>query len=358
MLATGNAVAGLTINAAFNEGILALGGAGHNLHDNTITFGAGGNEGIRLLSVPESNLTGNHLVASNTITGSPRDGIKLVNNELQDGTATLALMSATVTISRNTITGSAQDGITVNLNGTGAGAGTNVTLNVLTNAITNSGTAGANEGINIDSLGDANVTTVISRNTVANSSAEAIVQGAAATSAMNAFVANNDLSASGQNLPDFHGRVVDTGATFCLELLNNFTAAAINSTFLVENNGGVAADFRFFEPVAGDPEANDALAVRNPPNLFTNILQGGCNIPLDGAILFEANCAKCHTGNGLGLNTRKVLIAKDITNATTVLINDQMVINGSMIQEFLPNGRLRLTQAEIAAIAAALVPAP
>jgi mono/diheme cytochrome c family protein len=335
MLATGNEVAGFTINADFNEAVLTLGGANHNIHDNNITFGANGREGIRLL-----NVTGNNLVTTNTITGSLRDGIKLANNENQagdpDGPTPIV---ATVTIDRNTITGSAQDGINVNFDGVGA----NVTLNILTNSIDNSDAAGANEGININSLGAASITADISRNTIANSGGEAIDLSAEGTSTFSAFVANNDLSISGV-ANDFRAAIAAAGASFCLELVNNFNAA-LDSTFLV-NNAGAQADFQFFEL------GNDNTAVRQA--LVTDVPQGTCAITINGAASFEANCAKCHTGNGLGLNTRKELIATDVTNATAAEINLQLDTNGSMILEFSPAGRLRLTQQEIDAIVSAL----
>ena len=67
--ATGNEVAGFTINATQNEAILATGGAGHNPHDNAISVTAGtGREGIRLLSV-----TGSNSVTANAISGAQRD---------------------------------------------------------------------------------------------------------------------------------------------------------------------------------------------------------------------------------------------------------------------------------------------
>jgi hypothetical protein len=343
-LATGNEVAGFTLQAAFNEGILATGGSGHDLHDNAITFdAASGREGIRLL-----NITGENLVTVNTITGSPRDGIKLANNENIAGDPVAATpIVAAVSISRNTITGSAQDGIAVRLDG----AGTAVALNVLTNSISNSG---GSEGIDIGSLGAAAVTAVVSRNTIAGSNQEAIDQSAAGTSGLGAFVANNNLSASGAGT-DFSAAVGNAGAAFCLELLNNFNAAG-NSSFLAANNGGVAGDFRFFEPPVGNPVANDTLISRVGP--VTDIVEGACAVPLDGTALFVANCAKCHTGNGLGLTTVKQLIANDITNATVAAINLQFAVNGSMIMDFLPAGRLQLTQQEIAAIAAALAAVP
>ena len=336
LLATGNEVAGFTIQADFNEGILALGGAGHNLHDNDFIFdAANGREGIRLL-----NVTGENFVTVNTIPGSPRDGIKLANNEDQAGTAVAATpIVASVTMSRNTITGSAQDGIAVIL----AGTNTAVNLNILTNTITNSG---ASEGIDIDSLDAASVIAVVSRNTISGSAQEAVNQTAASTSGMNAFVANNDLSASGV-AADFSAAIVNPAA-FCLELINNFNAVG-DTAFLI-NNGGVDGAFRFFEV------DNDIAA--GTVGLITPVAQGTCSIPLDGAALFVANCAKCHTGNGLGLTTVKQLIGPDITNATPEAINLQLGINGSMILDFSPTGRLRLTQQEITAIAAALVLAP
>jgi hypothetical protein len=339
---TGNEVAGLTIQTDFNEGILALSGSGHNLHDNEFTFPrapADGREGIRLL-----NVTGENFVTVNTITGSPRNGIKLTNNEDRAGDPVAATpIVAMVTMSRNIISNSDRDGIAVTLDGTG----TAVTLNILTNTIDNSGITQAEEGINIDSLGAANVTAVVSRNIVSNSTQEAIDLGAAGTSAIATFAANNNLSAS--TLTNFRGNIANAGATFCLELVNNFNAA-LNSTFQVDNNnGGADGAFRFFEV------DNDTLAGRLGP--ITTVAQGTCAIPLNGAALFVANCAKCHTGNGLGLNTVKELIATDITNTTVAAINLQFGVpgNGSMIQEFAPTGRLQLTQQEITAIAGALL---
>jgi len=335
-LSTGNEVAGLTIDAASNEAVLALGGSGHNIHDNVITFDpANGREGIRLL-----NVTGENSATFNTITGSPRDGIKLSNNEDQAGDPAAATpIAATVTISRNTITGSAQDGINVSLEG----AGTDVDLNVLTNRITNSGTAGVDEGINIDSLGGANVTAVVSRNTVSQSAGEAIDLQSADTSSFSAFVANSDLSLSGAGLTDFlASAAAGSAANFCLELENNAGSGVVPSTFLVENNGvGV---FRFFEGID-----NDSLANRVEP--ITPAFQGDCGVPLPGAPLFVANCTICHTGNGLGFETRKVLIAPDITNQPAAEINFQLATNGSMIS-------INLTSREVDAIAAALVAGP
>jgi len=332
MLATGNEVAGFTINAAFNEGILAVGGTGHNLHDNVINFGANGREGIRLLSV-----TGNNSVFFNTITGAQRDGIKLVNNENQAGDPVVATpIAATVTMSKNTITGSAQDGITANLDG----AGTNVTLNMMTNTINNSGAVNANEGIDVDSLGAASVTAVVSRNIISNSALEAMDLSAAGASPMRAFVANNDLSLNG-GLADFRNRTLAAStATMCTELDNN-SNAALNSTFQVENNSGGL--FQLFEGV------NDTAVVA--VGAITPVPAGTCNIALNGAELFKANCTICHTGNGLGLETKKTNIAPDITNRTAADINFQLANNLSMSD-------IRLTQREIDAIAAALSTGP
>jgi hypothetical protein len=340
LLSTGNEVAGFTINAAFNEGILTLGGSGHNVHDNTITFDPdNGREGIRLL-----NVTGENSVTFNTITGSPRDGIKLANNEDVNGDFVVATpIVAAVTISRNTISNSAQDGINVSLEG----AGTDVTLNILTNRITNSGTAGADEGIDIDGIGGAIVTAVVSRNTVTQSTDEAIdLQAGAAlavdTSSFSAFVANSDLSLSGAGVTDFlASAAAGSAANFCLELENNVSSAVVPSTFQVENNGtGV---FRFFEGID-----NDSLAIRVG---VTPVAQGDCAIPLPGAQLFVANCTICHTGNGLGFETRKVLIAPDVTNQPVAEINFQLATNGSMIN-------INLTGREVDAIAADLVAGP
>jgi len=306
---TGNEVAGLTINATFNEGILApIGSGGHNLHNNTIAVTAGtGREGIRLLSI-----TGSNYLTVNTITGAERDGIKFVNNEDQAGNLVVATpIVGTVTMSRNTISNSAQDGIAVILDGTG----TAVTLNLLTNTISGST---ASEGINIDSLGAAAITTILSRNAIANSTQEAIDLGASAIT--KAFVANNVLSASGAAFNDFRAANLNAGANFCLELINNSNVTATvagNSTFQVDN--GVAGTFSFFE------RANDAAAVRSPVNpiLFTTVAEGACAIPLDGAALFTANCAACHSGNGIPRLIKNDLIARDITGRTAALITAQ-----------------------------------
>ena len=195
------------------------------------------------------------------------------------------------------------------------------------------------------SMGGDGVTKVVSRNAISGSSDEAIDTEAFATSEMKAFVANNNLSLSGV-VPDFRARAINAGSTFCLELINNFNAT-LNTTFRVENNTGAAGAFQIFE------NANDNLAVRNPlppPDLFTSIAQGVCNIPLDGVALFEANCAKCHTGNGLGREAKKLLLARDITGRTATQINAQFTTtpNLSMIETFVVNGRLTLTQQEIA----------
>ncbi|HEX9779314.1 MAG TPA: cytochrome c, partial [Geopsychrobacteraceae bacterium] len=197
------------------------------------------------------------------------------------------------------------------------------------------------------SLGAASITADISRNTIANSGGEAIDLSAEGTSTFSAFVANNDLSISA-GATDFRAAIANaaTTATFCLELTNNFNAAA-NTTFLVDNNVA-GATFQLFQ------QGNDADAQQAGAGDITLVPQGTCAITINGAASFEANCAKCHTGNGLGLNTRKELIATDVTNATAAEINLQLDTNGSMILEFSPTGRLRLTQQEIDAIVSAL----
>lgn len=336
-LATGNEVAGFTIEATSDEGILAAGGTGFNLHDNTITLDpVDGREGIRLLDI-----TGENFVNANDITGSPRDGIRLANNEDVAGNPVAATpIVATVTLSRNTISDSQRDGITANLEG----AGTAVTLNILTNVITNSGIAGVDEGIDIDSLDAASVTAVISRNTVSQSTDEEIDLDAGTTlvtdtSSISAFVANNDLSLSGGGATDFlASTVAGSTATFCLELENNVSTAGVPSTFQVENNGEEV--FQFFEGVNNDTVANQV-------GIITPTVQGGCGIVLDGAALFEANCAICHTGNGLGFGN----VGPDITNRTAAEINFQLINNPSM-------NNIRLTGREVDAIAGALAAGP
>jgi hypothetical protein len=227
MLSTGNEVAGLTINAAFNDGILALGGTGHIVRDNTFTFDAvNGREGVRLL-----NVTGSASVMRNTMTGSLRAGIKLANNENQAGDVVAATpIAATVTMSANTISGSDRAGIDVTLDG----IGTDVTLSILNNSIADS----TDEGIDIDGLGQANI---------------------------NALVQLNDLSGSG-GAADFRATINNT-STICLELIDNGNLAG-NATFEVNNNTGVAGAFRFFEAL------NDELA--NRIGDITNVPQGTC----------------------------------------------------------------------------------
>lgn len=333
-LATGNEVAGFAIEAAFNEGILAPGGTGHNLHNNIVTFDpANGREGVRLL-----NVTGNNAVTTNTITGSPRSGIKFVNNEDQAGNIIAATpITATVAMGTNTITGSAQDGIRVTLDG----AGTDVKVSVLTNTISNSGTAGANQGIDIGSLGAARITAVVSRNTVSGSTAQAADLTANGPSSLAAFVANNVLSGSAAGVTDFRNAIAAGGtATSCLELVGNVNAAVPpNSTFRVENNPGIAGAFQLFE------SANDSPAVRVGP--IADVARGACGIVLPGAALFEANCGICHIGNGLGHGTA----GPNITNRPAALITLQLSINPSM-------NNIRLTPEEVQAIAAALVAIP
>jgi len=330
-LATGNEVAGFSLQAAFNEAILAPGGTGHNIHDNAITFdAANGREGIRLLAV-----TGNNFVTDNIITGSPRNGIKLVNNEDLDGNIVAATpVAATVTMSRNTLRDSAQDGIRVILDG----AGTNVQLHILTNTIANSGTAGGNGGIDIAGLGTASLTTAITRNAVTGSAAQAIDLAASGVSQLTAVAANNTLSASGA-ATDFRAAIAGgSTATLQLEMVTNVNATA-NSTIQVENNAGISGTFRFFE--AG----NDTLALRVGP--ITNAVQGSLGIVFNGAALFEANCSQCHLGNGLGQGR----VGPNITNATVEAINFQLLFNPTM-------SFIKLTQGEVQAIAAALATVP
>ncbi|MBI5664349.1 MAG: hypothetical protein HZC49_04570 [Nitrospirae bacterium] len=277
MLATGNEVAGLAIEASSNEAILALSGTGHNLHNNTITFGAGGREGIRLLG----NVTGNVLISNNTITGALRDGIKVTNNEALDGANVAPTpMVATVTMNGNTIKNSAQDGIRGSLNDVVAGS-TSVTLIVQTNTIENSGTAGADEGINIDSFGSARVTAGISGNTISISSAEAIDLSADGNSIMSAEVSGNRL-ANSQGVSDFLAQLTagSTGS-MCLELFNNVNTTLPPplpplSTFTVNNNAGVV--ILLFEGV--NEIKNDTAVDRNAGvGGIDNVLQGACNIP-------------------------------------------------------------------------------
>jgi len=328
----GNEVAGLTIEAAFNEAILATTGAGHNVHDNTITLDpVNGREGIRLLAV-----TGANSLVANSITGSPRDGIKLANNENEAGNPAAAIpVIATVTMSRNSIRDSAQDGIAVNLDG----ATTNVTLNIMTNRITNSG----QQGLDLNSLGAATVMATVSRNEVSGSTAEGILLAADGNSSLDSFTANSDLAANG-GVTDFRAATTAAGAaSICLELENNSNVApdsnlAGDSTFQVENNGG--ASFDFFEALN-----NDTPAIR--VGAITDVPLGTCGIPLDGAELFEANCAICHTGNGLGFGN----VGPDITNRTAARINFQLTNNPTMSD-------IRLTGREIDTIAGALASIP
>jgi hypothetical protein len=218
---TGNEVAGLAINATFNEGVLALSGSGHSVHDNT--FAAPAREGVRLLAV-----TGNNSVMRNTMTTPGRAGIKLINIENQIGDPVVATaITATVALSGNNISGAARDGIDVTLDG----VGTNVTVRIEDNVITGSA---QDQGIDILGSTQANIA--------------ALVQG-------------NDISAS--NLEDFRARA-NTG-TLCLELIGNSNALN-DSTFRVENNAGT---FNFFEGV------NDTAAVRIG-GAITNVAQGTC----------------------------------------------------------------------------------
>lgn len=331
-LTTRNEVAGFDIETAFDEAILALGGAGHDLHDNTITFApTAGSDGIRLL-----NVTGRNVVARNTITGSPRDGIEVANDEDQDGSPVAPTpVVATIAMSRNTITGSAHDGISVHLDG----AGTDVTLNVLTNTVAASGTEEGDAGIEVEGRGAASVKAVLSRNGASGSAGRAIALGANGTSSVDAFVANNALSASGA-ATDFRASISSgSTAAACLELIANRNGA-VSSTFQVESSGG---SFQLFEPDLATSSSNDTPAVRQ--GQIEDVTAGACAVPLDGAALFEANCGHCHTGNGLGRGH----VARDITGATVARILAQLAVNPTM-------SGIRLTQQEIQAIAGALAP--
>lgn len=331
LLNSGNEVAGFTLQAAFNEGILALGGSGHNLHDNRFTFdAANGREGIRLL-----NPSGSHQIMANVIEGSPRSAIKLANNEDQAGNPVAATpVTSSLTLGRNTITSPAQDGISASFDG----AGTAVALHLLTNSMTGAGTAGANQGIDLNSFGSATVTGVLSRNSISGSSDQAIALTADGNSALASFVANNALSTSA-GVSDFQVVVAGgSSAGSCLELLNNVNTT-VNSSFQIANNGGVGSLFEFFE------RDNDALATRL--GTITPVLEGDCAIPLNGAALFLSNCAICHTGNGLGSGN----VGPSLTNKTAPLIRNQLTVNPTM-------SNIRLTPQEISAIAAALQQSP
>lgn len=325
LLSSGNEVAGFTIQAAFNEGILGLGGSGHHLHDNRFTFdAANGREGIRLL-----NPSGSHQIMANTIEASPRSAIKLANNENLAGTTVAATpVSATLVLGRNIITSPAQDGVSASFDG----AGTAVAMQLLTNSIT--GTAGANQGIDLNSLGSATLTGVLSRNSISGSSDQAIALTADGSSGLASFVANNALASSGAP-SDFQATVVGgSTAGACLELLNNVNATT-NSSFQVANNGGVGSLFEFFE------RDNDNPAV--PAGAISLVAEGACSVPLPGAALFLSNCAICHTGNGLGSGN----VGPSLTNKTAALITNQLTVNPTM-------SNIRLTPQEIATIAAAL----
>nr|WP_318836025.1 DUF1565 domain-containing protein [Desulfuromonas versatilis] len=332
LLATGNEVAGFSIQATFNEGILALGGGGFHLHDNSITFAPlTGREGIRLL-----NLTGSNRVAGNTITGSPRDGVKLANNEDQAGDPAPATpVAATLSLSRNTIGNPGQDGINIDLEGAGAA----LAVNILTNTLTDAGAgADGNEGINITSRGAALVTAVLSGNVISGSAGEAVDLEAQGSSAFKGFVANNDLSTSAA-ASDLRAAIAGGAtATACLELIDNANAAA-NSSFVV-NNGAAEGSFQLFET------GNDAPATRLGAAL-SDVPQGACAIALDGAALFQANCGVCHVGNGLGQGN----VGPDITNRSAPQIAFQLANNPTM-------QHIRLSAAEIQAIAEALTSSP
>ncbi len=331
LLADNNEVAGFTIDATFNEGILALGGGGYRLHRNTINCNPiTGREGIRLLDVD-----GASQVLRNIINGAPRDGIRVANNEDQAGnpTAPILPMLASLAIGGNTVNGPARDGIAAAIDGLNS----RVELQVLTNTINTPGTALADAGIAIDSRGPAEVLAVLSRNTVAGSTGEAVDLVADGTSSLAAFVANNTLSGSGTGI-DFRAAVAENSAAgHCLELTGNTTASGL-SVFQVMNNA-LAGLFDFFEGT------NDTAALR--VGTISNVPPGTCGVPLDGAFLFTVNCTGCHTGNGIGAGN----VGPNVTKAPAALIADQLLNNPTM--RFI-----RLTPLEVEAIASALALVP
>ena len=302
-LSTGNEVAGFIIEPAFNEGILVPGGSGHRIRDNRLqNFALQGREGIRLLAV-----TGENAVTDNRIVGALRDGIKLSNLENQAGDGVPATdVTGSVLINLNTIQNSAQSGISVRLGGTAA---TRMKLDILTNNLSDSGTSGLFEGIDLDSSGAAQVSAVVSRNSVRTSSDEAMEMTSADASTIRALVANGALSDSG-GLSDglFTSAAVGAVEGFCLELINN-SNATLSTGFRVENNAGGAVIFGFFE------DLNDSQA--NTAGNFTPVAEGGCNVVLNGPGLFESNCAICHRGNGMGRGN----LGPDITNQTLDRLN-------------------------------------
>jgi hypothetical protein len=316
LLDNGNEVAGFNIIASFNEGILALGGSGHELHDNMITFGADGREGIRLL-----NVTGTNSIEANTITASPRDAIKIANNEDQAGDNAVepTVVTASLIISRNELDSPEDDGIRIDLDGTG----TDVTFNILTNIITNPGTGGGDEGININGLGAAVISALISRNTVSGSADQGIELNAGGTSSISSFIANSDLFGNA-GTTDFLAAVPDTAgvSSLCLEVANNVTTDVVGSTFSVSNNALDTGIVDLFD--AGD---NDS-AVGTAGTVDTTIAEGACGVALDGPTLFAANCAICHFGNGLGSLGG---LGSNITDATVAMINFQRANNPLMV---------------------------
>jgi mono/diheme cytochrome c family protein len=337
-LATRNEVAGFEIEAASNEALLGIGGEGHRLHDNVVTFDPGaGRDGIRLL-----NAGGDHVVVRNTIVGSPRSGIAVANDEDRGGDpAPATSVAGRITIARNVVTGSAHDGISVHLDG----AGTDVALDVLTNTVSGSGTGGGGAAIEVSVRGAAAVRAVLSRNVAAGSAAGAIDMVASGAASLAAFAAGNALSASGGAFPDFRTAVpAGSVATACLELIGNRNGAG-SSTFRVENAGGA---LRMFEPDAASSVANDTAAARL--GQIDDAPEGACAVPLDGAALFEANCGHCHRGNGLGRGD----VARDVTGTTAERIEFQLANNPFMSP---PTNPLRLTPQEIQAIVGALAPA-
>jgi len=329
---TNNEVAGFTIMADFNEGVLALGGNGHDIHDNTIVCDASnGREGVRLL-----NVSGSNRVFGNTVTASPRDGIKVANNEDQAGNPVAATpVTGILDISNNTISSPLQDGIGIDLDGTG----TDVALHLLTNTVTSPGTGPGDEGINLNALGAATVSAVLSRNTISGSTDEGIDLQADGTASLAAFVANSDLSGNA-GTTDFLSAVnAGSSAGTCLEIRNNVNGAG-NSTFSVENNPTNAGAVELFD--GGD---NDTPVAR--VGTVTDVAQNACGVALNGGMLFEASCGVCHVGNGLGEGN----VGPNLTNVTTAMINFQLTFNPTM-------SSIALTPGEISAIAAALSTVP
>jgi mono/diheme cytochrome c family protein len=329
---SGNEVAGFTIRADFNEGVLAMGGGGHDIHDNNIVCdAANGREGVRLL-----NVAGTNRIFDNVISGSPGAGIKVANNEDQAGIPVAATpVTGLLEISRNRVTSPQQDGIRIDLEG----SGTDVALHLLTNTVTNPGTGAGHEGININSLGAANLSAVVSRNFITGSADEAMDLQVGGASSLISMIANNDLSA-GAGATDFLGAVADgSTGTACLELMNNLNAAN-NATFSVMNNVTNGGTVELFD--AGD---NDTAVATS--GTVTPVAQNSCGVVPSGSLLFNANCGICHVGNGLGAGN----VGPNLTNATLAIIQLQLAINPTMSD-------ISLTDQELQAISGALAAAP